>query len=285
MARTKTETPEAKSEPKAPQELFIYFKVVGEWQGPIAGSQPLRPTLPDHLSRILEQEEAKAKKQGAKTPAVVETAETESGNGAVSEYSRESYLIEALEDPILDDAARQLIREVLQPVSPGQMLARTIGRSTTTFPRLASGVFYIPDIWWSGAMKVALRNFRNMYPDQAREVVKRCFSVYPKELPLGVNTPTEIREVNVQLDTATPQQAKASIKRVHLVTPVDKQFALVAKVLNGALPAIKDLMENMCSLWQAMGEAGVGGLRPQCGRFKVLKCERISAAEVAELLH
>lgn len=266
-------------------ELFVYFKVVGEWQGPVAGSQPLRPTLPDHLARVLEQELTKVRKRQSKQPAAAGIAaaeEVENGQPVLVLTEMEQYLREALEDPLLDDAARQVLQEVLQPVSPGKMLARTIGRSTTTFPRSKSGAFYVPDIWWMGAMKVALRNFRNMFPDQAREVVKRCFSVYPKELDLGTKEPSQIIEVNVQLDTVSSQQAKASIKRVHLVVPTENQFVLVVKVLNGALPAIKDLINNMESLWRAMGEAGVGGLRPQYGRFAVVSCSRITEAEAQE---
>lgn len=267
-----------------PGDPFHYFRVRCKWSGMVGGSQPLRPTLPDHLTHILEDEMVKARRAAAKTRPSEEQPPVENGEETDNKSPRDQWLKDALDDPLLDDEARVMIREVLQEDSPGELIARTIGRATTTFPvDPQTKEFCVPWGWWTGAMKAALESALGLFPDQAQKLVKRCVSVYPRELPLGTSKPDQIKEMNVQLSGMGPQQPRASIKRIQLVTPRSKEFTVVVQVLDS--PFAKQLILEMPRVWQTIGRSlGVGGGRPQYGTFEVLECVKVEGDDARALL-
>lgn len=279
MPRRKKQPEEAtaQTEEKSISTPFLYFLVQGRWQNSLGGSSPLRSPIVDHLIRLLEEEEERIRREQARRRPREQSEEE-------APATRIEWLNDALKDPSLDKDAQAIISEVLKEVSsPGQMLARTIGRATTTFPKKGE-VFCVPWSWWMGAMKAALEALEGMRREQAVRIVKSTVSVYPTMLSLGTGVPDEVREINVQLNPTSPQQARASIKRMHLVKPKQRDFTLVVKLLNS--PSLNRVVpQKMGEIFRAIGESmGVGGGRPEFGKFQVIKVQELEAKEGERLI-
>ena len=280
MARKEAEAPKAK-------DPYLYFLVCGKWRGEIAGVTPARPTMPDHIARLIEEEEAKARKvEARKKPS--ETA----GNGGEEGVptvpteemlsQRRQWLNRALEDPSLDDEAKDVLREALRELSPDEMAVRTVMRATNTFPKdEETGHFVVPATWFFGGLKAALIA-DGMFEDAAQRLVKRCVSIYPKTLDLGTSKPDRIYNANVTLGRTGPGEAQASIKRFHLVKPRKQDFEIIVKVLDS--PNAKRLTDNVERTLTIVGEAGLGGGRPQFGNFDLVDCKPISPEEAKEYM-
>ena len=133
-------------------------------------------------------------------------------------------------------------------------------------------------------MKAALEALEGMRREQAVRIVKSTVSVYPTMLSLGTGVPDEVREINVQLNPTSPQQARASIKRMHLVKPKQREFTLVVKLLNS--PSLNRVVpQKMGEIFRAIGESmGVGGGRPEFGKFQVIKVQELEAKEGERLI-
>lgn len=272
--------------PKAPDPYLLYL-ITGKWRGEIAGVAPARPTLPDHLARLLEDEEAKIRRAAAKakpsqaSPAPPTNGDAEEEVEAEVISQRKLWLEAALRDPALDDDAKEVITEALHECSPDEMLVRTAMRATTTFPKNNAGNFIVPINWFFGGLKAAL-TADGMYEDAAQRLVKRCVSFLPAGIDLGVKEPDRVHNANVTLGRVGPGEPQSSIKRFHIVTPRNSEFKILLKVLDSS--AARPLTDNIERTVRIIGEAGLGGGRPQFGNFDVLNVKQIKPDELAAIL-
>lgn len=289
------------------RDPFHYYKVQCRWKDLIGGTTALRPTLPDHMARVLADREEEIRRQVRRTRASqrqvtsrepsaeqVQGMDQNANGGEAEEQQvteqiltdREKWLQDALADPLLDEDARRILQEVLGPApNPGRQLAMVIGRSTTTFPKDRMGQFYVPASWFMGALQSALEDYHGLYREQAQRLKKRMVSVHPERHYLGVDKPDSVREINVQLEGVRPGQAQASIKRIHMVDPRQKEFTLVVKVVDSPREEAIRLMREIRGVFTVMGEAdGVGGGRPYYGKFEVADAQEITDIQEARAL-
>ena len=268
-----------------PIDPYRHYELVCRWRGPILGVVPRRSTQVDHIAKLLEDEMAKlARETRRRRPS--QATVPPSGNGSESEgeeaesavalTQRQQYLEEALRDPNLDDDAKQVITEALRELTPAETITKAVLRMTNTFPVGRSGNFVVPAKWFYGGLKLAVRHDLNVYPDQARELVRGCVSLETEEIDLGIAKPDRTVEANVPLPSSRPGEAQATIKRFHLVDPEKhgtREFRIAVKVLDSSFAAEVD--KNIQRLFMVVGSCGLGGDRPNYGTFDVVSCTQV----------
>lgn len=289
MARTVAEKKEKTVDAPKPPDPYLLYVITGKWRGEIAGVAPARPTLPDHLARILEDEEAKLRREAARmkpsqaspAPAATngEETDTEVEKHVISQ--RKQWLERALKDPALDDDAKKVLEEALHQCTPDELLVRTTMRATTTFPRNGTGNFIVPANWFYGGLKAALIA-DGMFEDAAQRLVKRCVSILPTGIDMGTDKPDRVHNANVTLGRVGPGEAQSSIKRFHVVRPRIGVFKILLKVLDS--PAARQLTDNIERTVRIVGEAGLGGGRPQFGNFDILDVKQIKPEDMEKSL-
>ncbi len=265
---------------------FRYYRVNCQWLGMVGGVAPIIPTLPGHIRRVLENEEARLAKEGRKKKPSEREAETDSTNGDESSLvlvtsDRRRQLEKALSDPRLDNDAKQVIRLAFAEQSPEEVAVEAVLRATNGFPRLTNGNLCVPGSWARGGLKAALIA-DGMFREQAQDLMKRGVSVHPRAVDLGKSGPDSIHDANVTLGRVGPGEAQSSIKRFQLVDPAPKDFTLIVQVLDSN--AFVALLQNMQRLMTIVGEAGLGGGRPAFGRFQVIQCEEVKPEEAKALI-
>ena len=297
--REKKEKVEAKPKPIDP---YLYYKIVGEWNGAILGVSPARPTMPDHLAKLVRDEEERLARElrkqrpseaRAAKPAAAEAPEKkEEGSGEVEEEvqqevksQRRQWLETALHDPALDKFAKAVIKEALRDLDVPSMINRTIMRATSTFPRNGTGDFIVPAAWFYGALKAAVRRDLGKYREQAQEIVRGCVSVYPDHLDLRTKEPDAVEDANVPLPSSRPGEAQSTIKRFHAVYPRRhgvELFTIVVKVLDS--PFAKEFSDNIQRIFTVVGNSGLGGGRPNFGTFDLVECAQLKGDEARGLM-
>lgn len=268
-----------------PIDPYLHYEVRGTWRGLILGVSPARPTMPDHLAKVIADEETRLRREERKkrppeagpspessvTPG---TGEGENGEEVTQEIlsQRRQWAEQALQDPLLDDDAKKMIEEALKELAVPDVIVRTVMRATNTFPRSEeTGNFVVPNAWFYGGLKKALEH-DGLYRDQAREIV-RCVNIEPAMLDLGTDKPDTILNANVPLPGVRPGEAQATIKRFHAIDPVIHgrgEFVLTVNVLNSNFT--KPLNGFMERIWRIVGSSGLGGGRPIYGTFDLLEC-------------
>ena len=301
--------PKKQTEAKQPKEVvvkstdpYLYFKVVGRWTRPILGVSPARPTMPDHLAKMLEDEEAKIARAARRLRASeaicadlslppeanTEGAETEAEERIALTVAsqRRIWLEKALEDSALDEDAKRVIREALRELSVPEKLNRALMRATNTFPRSRNGTrnFIVPAGWFYGALKVALVMDLNLYREQTQEIV-RSITIIPDELDLGTAMEDAVKEANVPLPHVRPGEAQATIKRFHMIEPAKhgrEMFTIVVRVLDAA--KLQEFAKNARRIFTVVGSGGLGGDRQNYGKFETLECEQLEPKEAHDLI-
>ena len=291
---------------------YLYFRIIGRWRKPILGVSPARPTLPDHLAKLLQDEEERLVRKARKQPLTAVTPAREisplqNGENATEQEGeqgigsqRRTWLEEALKDEHLDANARDVIKEVLKELSPAEKVVRALMRATNTFPRSRkTGNFIIPATWFYGALKAALRHDFNVYREQAQEVAKGCIIINPDELDLNTKEPDDVVEANIPLPSWRPGEAQATIKRFHLVEPVNHgkgEFTLVVSVMNSPYvmgvfridpskgDAIQQLHQAMQRTFTVIGNGGLGASRLIYGKFDLHECAYLKPEEAYTLI-
>lgn len=270
-----------------PVDPYLHYEVQGAWRGLILGVSPARPTMPDHLAKVIMDEETRLrreerKKRPPETAASPETSAAGASEGENEEEitpeilsQRRQWAKQALQDPLLDDNAKQMIEEALKELSVPDVIVRTVMRATNTFPRSEAGNLVVPNSWFYGGLKKALEH-DGLYRDQAREIV-RCVNIEPSTLDLGTDGPDTIVDANIPLPGGRPGEAQATIKRFHAVNPAKHgrdEFFLTVNVLNSNFT--RPLNGFMERIWRIVGSSGLGGGRPIYGTFDLLKCALIT---------
>mgnify|MGYP001619948830 CR=1 FL=1 len=305
MAREKEAKKERESVEK-PIDPFLYIAVQCRWREantrPLLGVKAFRPTLPDHIARKLEEIEKQLLKElNRQRPSVLqaqaiqyaqskEDAAPEDADGVETVSSEETqkiivtqrrqWLEQALSDNGLDADARQILCDALSEPSVPESLRRMVGRSTNTFPRNQFGNFVVPSVWFQGGIKAALES-DGLWKATAQQLTKKCIFVYPAELDLGTKAPDITKEVNMPLPDSR-SGGESAIKLSHGVIPGRHgkvEFTLLIKVVDSAYvrrtlelkPKDPKIADRIYRILILVGEAGIGGGRPDFGKFDVKK--------------
>lgn len=308
MARKVTETV------VKPIDPFLYYVIKCRWRNadthPILGVAPARRTLPDHIAKLIEDEEKRLQKEiGRQRPSVLQAqqievlaapgnaedageqqvvAEEEEEKSALIITRRQQWLREALSDNGLDADARSVIQEALRVLSVPEKIRRAIMRPTNTLYRTKGGNLAAPSVWFQGGMEDALKR-DGIWEGTARELKKGCIFIYPEEVDLGASEPDIVKEAHIALPDS-PSGGDSTIKRFYGVIPGrhgKAAFSLLVKVVDSAYvrrnlelkpkdPAIDDRIHRIFII---VGEAAVGGGRPNFGKFDVEGLSKLSSEE------